>query len=318
MLLLVAAVTGCAHRTGPGTDVRDGQRTPERYEFARVLMGSRCRIVLFAPDEAHAARAAGAAFDRIAALDGVLSDYRADSEAAILVGSPSGVWRPVSEDLGAVLHLSRRVFEASDGAFDPTVGPFTRLWREARRTGEMTSDGALADARERVGFGLIEFGGDGRVRLRKSGMVLDFGGIGKGYAADAGIGVLGEHGCPAALVDFGGDIVAGDAPPGSPEGWRVDVRDGLARTRTLYLARRAVATSGDLEQYVVIGGERFAHIVDPLTGLGLTRRTAATVIADSGALADALASAACVLGPEGAARLEGRFEGVRIECVTAE
>jgi thiamine biosynthesis lipoprotein len=326
MLLLVAAVAGCAHRTGPGTDVRDGQRTLERYEFARVLMGTRCRIVVFAGSEQEAADAGARAFDRIAALESVLSDYRADSEASVLVGLPVDQWHAVSPDLAEVLELSRRVFDASDGAFDPTVGPLTKLWRETRRTRQLPDGSQLEAARAVVGLGFVELDGWARVRLRKSGMALDFGGIGKGYAADEALAVLRDAGFPIALIDFGGDLVAGDPPPVSPGGWTVEVRDGVGEVRRFVLANRAVATSGDLEQFVEIGatgvgggrGVRYAHIVDPRTGLGLTRRTASTVIAERGWLADALASAACVLGPEGSEGLADRFPGVVIECVVGE
>jgi thiamine biosynthesis lipoprotein len=323
MLLLVAAVAGCGHRTGPGTDVRDGQRTLDRYEYARVLMGTRCRIVLFAGSEQEAADAGAKAFDRIAALESVLSDYRADSEASVLVGLPVDQWHTVSPDLAEVLELSRRVFEASDGAFDPTVGPLTKLWRETRRTGQLPDGSRLEAARAVVGPGFVELEGRARVRLRKSGMGLDFGGIGKGYAADEALAVLRHEGFAIALIDFGGDLVAGDPPPGSPQGWAVEVRDGVGEVRRFLMANRALATSGDLEQFVEIGGGggqgvRYAHIVDPRTGLGLTRRIAATVLAEQGWLADALASAACVLGPEGSDRLASRFPGVVIECVVGD
>lgn len=270
---------------------------------------------MYAGSEQEAADAGAKAFDRIAALETVLSDYRADSEASVLVGLPVDQWHTVSADLAEVLELSRRVFDASDGAFDPTVGPLTKLWRETRRTGQLPDGSRLEAARAVVGLGFVELEGRERVRLRKSGMGLDFGGIGKGYAADEALAVLRREGFPIALIDFGGDLVAGDPPPGSPQGWTVEVRDGVGEVRRFLLVNRAVATSGDLEQYVENEGVRYAHIVDPRTGLGLTRRTAATVIADQGWLADALASAACVMGPAGAQRLVERFPGVVVECV---
>ncbi len=281
-------------------------------------MGTRCRIVLYAESEDRAAEAAGAAFDRISVLESVLSDYRADSESSRLARLPAGAWHEVSADLFGALERSRAVFEASDGAFDPTVGPFTVLWRASRRAGRLPESDALDDARAVVGFGGVELMEPDRVRLRKSGMGLDFGGIGKGLAADAAIAALRAAGLPMALVDFGGDVVAGDPPPDEPDGWRVEIRDGIGAIRTFRLKNAAVATSGDLEQFVDIDGVRYSHIVDPRTGLGLTRRRAATVVADHGWLADALASAACVLGPTGSERLGARFPGVVIECVEGD
>jgi thiamine biosynthesis lipoprotein len=280
-------------------------------------MGTRCRIVVYAPSEPQAADAAEAAFGRIAEIEDALSDYRDHSEAARLMRLPPDRWHPVSVDLAAVLHRARRVYAASDGAFDPTVGPLTRLWRRARADARLPPDETLRAARARVGMHRIETSDDQRVRFDTPGMALDFGGIGKGYAADEAMAVLRAAGFGSAMVDFGGDLVLGDAPPDRPDGWRVDVRVGLGRPRTVHLVNAAVAGSGDLEQFVAIDGVRYAHIVDPRTGLGLTRRTAATVIADSGWLADALASAACVLGPEGAGRLRAAFPQTTIEVTAA-
>lgn len=268
-------------------------------------MGTRCRIVVYGAVEAEAAAACAAAFERIAGLETVLSDYREDSEASKLVRKEPGLWHPVSVDLARTLRLALSISEASGGAFDPTLGPLTELWRASRRSGRLPRRDELGEAVLRSGYGLLEVDPqEDRVRFETPGMKLDFGGIGKGLAADEALLVLRSLGHGSALIDFGGDLVAGDAPPGEAEGWLVRVRDGVGRTRELWLVNAAVATSGDLEQFVEIDGVRYAHIVDPVTGLGLTCRVAATVIADAGWMADALASAACVLGP-------GKIDGLR-------
>lgn len=280
-------------------------------------MGTRCRIVVYASAEAEAAEACSAAFDRIVDLEAVMSDYRPDSEAATVLGLEPGVWHPMSEDLARVLRQSEQVWRDSHGAFDPAVGPLTKLWRASRRSGRLPDASVLADARARSGLTHIETDhAHGRIRFAHRGMGLDFGGIGKGHAADAALAVLADRGMPCALIDFGGDLVAGDPPPGEPRGWVLEVRDGLGIPRTVRLANAAMATSGDLEQFVVIEGVRYAHIVDPRTGLGLTRRTAATVIADEGWKADALASAACVMGEEGVGVLRLAYPEAMIEVIT--
>ena len=310
--VLAGSPAGCSspHATLPGATDKGN---PERHEFARVLMGTRCRIVVYGSSEQAAAEACAAAFDRISELESVLSDYRADSEASVVMTRVPGVWHPVSADLAEALRRSLAVCEASDGAFDPAIGPLTKLWRASRRESVLPELEVLAEARSRSGMDLLEIDPErDRVRFSKPGMGLDFGGIGKGLAADAALAVLRERGIGAALIDFGGDLVAGDPPPGQPDGWRVVVEDGLGEPRRVWIANGAVATSGDLEQFVEIGGVRYAHILDPATGLGLTGPRAATVRADSGWLADALASAACVLGPDGAARLEAAFPGVSV------
>lgn len=128
-------------------------------------------------------------------------------------------------------------------------------------------------------------------------MRLDLGGIAKGFAADAMLTALAEQGIASALIAAGGDVRAGAPPPGR-SGWGVRLATLNGKGEVRRVCNAALSTSGDLEQYVEIGGTRYSHIVDPATGLGLTRRISASVLAPSGALADGLATALSVLGPE--------------------
>lgn len=281
-------------------------------------MGSKCRIVVYAPSEPAAAEACAAAFDRVHRIEQVLSDYDPNSEAARLTRLPPGEWHAISPDLAGALAKSLSVARQTDGAFDPAVGPLTQLWRTARRDGLLPPPGAIADARARSGYRHVDLDPDApRVRLAIAGMGLDFGGIGKGLAADEALAVLAQHALPIALIDFGGDLRAGDPPPGT-DAWFVEIRDGVAGARTVQLTNAAVATSGDLERFIEIDGHRYSHILDPRQGFGIERRVAATVVAPEGWLADALASAACVLGPEGLPDLRARFPDATIEVSTAD
>lgn len=271
----------------------------ERFEFQQVHMGTEFRIVLYAPNRDVAKKAADAAFARIASLDASMSDYKPASELMQLCKKAGGEPTPVSADLFDVLERSLAIAQLTDRAFDITVGPVVRLWRRARRTMMLPDADELARARALVGIDQVVLDAKGRtVQLKAKGILLDLGGIAKGYAAQAALEVLRQHGIRHALVAASGDIVVGDAPPGS-KGWRIAVASPKGPTSaTLLLTNAAVSTSGDTEQYVEIDGKRYSHIVDPKTGLGLTRRMSVTVIARDGATADALATALCVLGPE--------------------
>jgi thiamine biosynthesis lipoprotein len=307
-ILLLLLAQGC--RAQPAADL---QPTRARFEYARILMGTRARVVLHAESEPAAATAAARAFETIAHLDAVLSDYRKDSELSRLAGHPPGLWIPVSRDLAEVIRASRKVSEHTDGAFDLTVAPLVALWREARRTGALPAADAIETARARTGWRHLHLVGD-RVRFERPGMGLDPGGIGKGFAAHAAMRTLASIGHPDSMVDLGGDLALGDPPPGGA-GWRIAIRDGLALERTFILANTCVATSGDTEQSVEIEGVRYAHILDPRTGWALTTRRAATVIHPDGGISDALASAACVLGPARVPDLERAFPGSRVRVV---
>lgn len=270
-------------------------------------MGTQFRIVLYAGDAETARRASTDAFARIARLDATMSDYRETSELMVACKRAADQWVPVSGDLFRALALSQRFARRSRGAFDVTVGPVIRLWRRARRLNELPDATRLAAARRLVGYRLLRL--DARrqaIRFDKPGMLLDLGGIAKGYAADAALAVLKDRGITNALVAAGGDIVAGDPPPGAV-GWTVAMQSLAATNEAamihLSLANAAVSTSGDAEQFIEIKGVRYSHIIDPRTGGALTGRRSATVVAPNGTTSDALATAACVLDPPRALRL---------------
>jgi FAD:protein FMN transferase len=271
-------------------------------------MGTPCTITLYANSEAQAAAASARAFDHIASLEATLSDYRENSEAMRVFRQAPGEWHQVSSDLATILAACQILHETTDGAFDPTLGPLTQLWRATVKSGKLPDPQTLEAARHRSGMDHLEVDRTlALVRFDRAGMRPDFGAIGKGLAADGAMAILSDSGHPAALIDFGGDLLAGDPPPTAPDGWRIEIRNGIGRPYQIDLANMAVATSGDLEQFVEIAGVRYSHIIDPRTGLGLTERRAATVLAPTGAEADALASAACVLGPRRISLLRSQF-----------
>ncbi len=177
----------------------------------------------------------------------------------------------------------------------------------------MPSPEKIREALELVGYRNIRLDVEHRaVELRKRGMRLDLGGIAKGYIGDQALAVLRKQGVPRAMIHAGGDIRLGDPPPGKT-GWTIGVAPPRADAPpTLYvsLARCAVSASGDMFQYVDIGGKRYSHVVDPKTGLGLTDRSITTVVAPEGITSDGLSKVVAVLGPEKSFKLIDREPGV--------
>jgi thiamine biosynthesis lipoprotein len=233
---------------------------------------------------------------------------QADSEVRRLEGE-AGQWTPVSPDLLEVLTTALTVARGTGGAFDPTVGPLVALWREARARGKLPEATALDAARALVGWRHVEIDrARGMVRLTKPGMRLDLGGIARGYTMQEALRAVLTKGVGRALIECGGDIVAGNSPPGEA-GWRVDVAaaDEPFRRRARAFSNAAIATSGAAAPLVEIDGVRYSSIVDPRTGLGLTNHVVARVIARDAATADALATALAVTGPEGAAAILEKF-----------
>jgi FAD:protein FMN transferase len=274
----------------------------EPFEAVEPHMGSLFRIKLYASNAHEAQSAFQAAFGRIAQLDNTLSDYKPDSELSRLSVDAIGHPVKVSSDLFQVVEAAQELAVESDGAFDITLGPVIRLWREARKTGKAPEEGALKQAAERCGYrNLVMDRAQQTIEFKKSGMQLDVGGIAKGYAADEALLVLSRLGIKSALVAASGDLAFSAAPPGKP-GWRIGVDSFDAAqapfTKVLELSQGAVSTSGDEEQHLDLNGKRYSHIIDPKTNAGLTRRSTVTVIARQGAMADALATTVSVLGPE--------------------
>jgi thiamine biosynthesis lipoprotein len=281
--------------------------SPERFEYRAVHMGMPVRLVVWAGDRPLADTAAHAAFARIAALDAMMSDYRVESEIN-RVATHAGTWVPVSRELFDVVSRALDIARATEGAFDPTIGPLTRLWRDARATERPPTAQAIADARRRVGWRHVALdAARPAVRLNQPGMSLDLGGIAKGYILQSARDVLVAHGCPQALLEAGGDIVVGAAPPGAP-GWRIDVLDGgdAFRRRARALTHAALATSGPTSQFLEHDGVRYSHVIDPASGAGVTTARVVHVIAADAATADALATAIGVLDP---ARLPSALAG---------
>jgi thiamine biosynthesis lipoprotein len=315
IVVLISLLAGCTH--GP---------PPQRFQYVQLLMGVQVRVVTYAPSEPVAKNAAKAAFERVAELEDIMSDYRPDSELMQLCARAGSGPVPVSKELFEVLAYGQEVSRLSDGAFDVTVGPYVKLWRQARKTKTLPDPSALADAKRRVGWRLMKLDPKHQtVDLTVPGMLLDLGGIAKGYAGDEAIKVLRDHGINSGLFEAGGDIVVSNAPPGK-EGWDIELIGlGVSPERNLshsssgetpkpqsdkpfdgvVLHDAAISTSGDTVQFVEINGVRYSHVIDPRTGLGLTEHRMATVIAPRGITTDSQSKAVTILPePDGAALLK--------------
>jgi thiamine biosynthesis lipoprotein len=292
-----------------------------RYEFEQVEMAVPIRAVLYAADRETAAAAANAAFARIHRLNIVMSDYDETSELRRLCDTAGeGKAVAVSADLWRVLVCAQEISGRCDGAFDVTVGPVVRLWRQARRLHELPSSERLRAARQLVGYRNIRLDAEHRtVELLRPGMRLDLGGIAKGFAVAEALEILKKKGISRAMVEAGGDMALGDPPPGKP-GWRIGIAppDPKSPPRfSLWLSNTKVSTSGDMWQYVEIGGKRYSHVVDPRTGRALTDHCNVTVIHADGTTADALSKAVGVLGPQQGIKLIDETAGAAAFVVRA-
>lgn len=269
-----------------------------QLEYSGPAMGVELKIIVFAPDDDTGRLAINAAVARVAELEQILSNYREDSEVNQLARQLADGPVVVSDDLWTVLRRAQAIGAASENAFDVTLAPLTDLWREARESGTLPHESAIAAARRLTGYQRIEVDLEEQSIRAEPGTRFDFGGIGKGYAAAEALKVLAARGCRRALVDLGGDLAIGQRPPDKP-GWSVQISpvewEQNDTTEYIVVADCGVATSGYANQFVEIDGIRYSHILNPRTGVGLQRQTAITVVSFDATEADGLASAFSVL-----------------------
>ncbi len=280
-----------------------------RVQAARLTMGALLDITVFAADSTQAAGALESAYAEVARLDTLLTDWRGDGDIARLNAAGDTLWHAVAPETREVVGEALRWAQLSRGAFDPTIRPLVVVWgfrggvaSRAPRADE------LAAARARVGARFVRVD-SAAVRFTRTGMQLDLGGIAKGYALDRAAAVLETHGVRRALLDFAGQALALDAPPGL-DAWPVVIDDPRRpRARPLAvvpLVRASVATSSQRERTVTRGGRRVGHILDPRSGRPVRRTRQASAFAARAVDADALATAAFVAGAGDAAQIATR------------
>lgn len=263
-------------------------------------MGSPFNLIFYAEDSAKAAQLAKASFHLVDSLNAVFSDYMEESELSRLSRTAgSGQAVPVSPVLYEVLVSSKEAAHESKGTFDVTVGTLSRLWRQARREKKFPGNEAVLTAKEKTGMQHLVIDTAAKtVMLLQKGMLLDLGGIAKGYVAQKVVSFLEANGVSSALADAGGDMACSQPPPGK-KGWTVGINVPASTTeilpQTIEISHSAIATSGDLYQYMEHEGRRYSHILDPRTGYGVPFQRNVTIVASDGATADWLATACSIL-----------------------
>jgi thiamine biosynthesis lipoprotein len=280
-----------------------------RFTLVEYHMGIDARLVVYASSQDVANRACEAAFKRIAELEQAMSDYRQTSELLQFCSKPRGTRVKLSPDLFKVLERSQHISKQTGGRFDCTIGPLVQLWRKARKSKVLPTTEEILAAKRLVSYRFLHLDRRNQTAwLDRDGMKLDLGGIAKGYASDEALRSLQKNGVKAALIEMGGDLVLGDAPPNT-EGWSVQIPNA---EKTVFLKSCAVSSSGDTEQFIEINGKRYSHVVDTRSGYGLSERVQATIIARDGFTTDPLSTALTLLNEKGRDKLNRAYPGTQV------
>ena len=294
--------------------------TGEGYlvRLARRAMACDFEVLLVAGQGAEASQAALEALDLVDALEAQMTVYRDDSEIAQI--NRFAAVEPVSVEsrLFELLQMAAELHERTAGALDITAGPLSKVWGFYRRQGEVPQEDDLRLALECVGTRHLIFDDeDETIRFDSEDVELNLGAIGKGYALDRCGELLNQRGVADFLLHGGkSSVLARGSGAGETEetdeadeadgGWMVSVGHPLRpkrRLATIRLRDKALATSGTAAQFFRHGGKRYGHILDPRTGWPAQGVYSATAMAPDAAVADALATAMYVIGPEQAMEL---------------
>ena len=287
-------------KTNPATHADEGKVEGYQREFA--ALGTRVTLTAFHQDAQLVDTSFAEAQALVDHLGSILTDYDPNSETRRLSELACNRSQKVSYELFQVLELSDSWYTRTEGVFDSSLGQLTRLWRKYRRARRVPPPDLIQQALASSGWEHVQLDRDSHeVTLNQASgrppIQFDFGAIGKGYIVDRVFELLQDRGLAVTLVNISGNMRCGAAPP-DRSGWRIAIapleQDGEP-LRRLALCNSAIATSGDLWQYIEIDGIRRSHILDPATGYGVEGPIAATAIASSAADADALATAACIL-----------------------
>lgn len=291
-ILMLAAAAGLSPVSGGAAAAPD-------LVWTGTALGANAEIRLAGLEQPEATRAAKLAVDECGRLEAVFSLYRPDSELSRL--NRDGVIERPSHDFRLLLEQSLRIWEASDGAFNPAIQPVWRFLASHFATSTAAPDPeGLARALRHCDPAAITLSPQ-RIALRP-GMALTFNGIAQGYITDAAAAILRGQGLTSVLISLGETL----ALPGKT--WRVGV---AGSSLVVPLIDGAIAqSSGRATRFTSDG--RWHHLIDPETGASANHLTSITVTAPSAALADAISTALFVAPPERHPAIAGRFAGVRI------
>lgn len=269
----------------------------ESVTYTKMLMGTVVEVTVMDAGSSKPDEAARAAFDEIKRLEKILSSYDPESDVSRVSSSgPSMV--KVSQEAIEVVEEALRVAHLSNGAFDPTIGALKTVWGYSGELGAVPSREEIKKYLPLVDYRKVVVNKEGSsIGLKERGMVLNLGGIAKGYIVKRAVEAMKRSGVKRGIIHAGGDMTVFQT--GSSEPFTVGIQNPREKKLlgSVRLLNGAVATSGDYERYFIKDGVRYHHILDPATGFPANRSRSVTIIAEDPTTADALSTAVFVMGP---------------------
>jgi FAD:protein FMN transferase len=287
------------------------------HSKVQKLMGNRFEISVVSEDENWANERIENAISEISRIEQLLTTFKPDSQTN-LINDNAGI-KPVRVDreVFELIQRSLKISNLTQGAFDITYGSIDKsLWNFDTKMTSLPDKETAKNMVRLIDYQKIILNqSEQTVFLQEQGMRIGFGGIGKGYAAEMAKQLMMKEGVKSGVVNASGDLTTwGNQPDGKQ--WTIGIADPNHKNKTfssLNISNMAVATSGDYEKFVLIGGKRYSHTINPKTGLPITGIKSVTIIAPNAELADSLATPVTVMGVKVGLDLINQIKG--IACV---
>lgn len=297
------------------------QHTAKAHTKTLILMGSRFEITAISPSDSIAWQAINAAETEIRRIEKLISSWDPNSQTSQINRAAGISPVKVDEELFQLIRRSQKISQLSGGAFDISFASINKIWRFDGSMEMLPDSSEVAQSVANINWRNIKLQPDSlQVFLGQEGMRIGFGGIGKGYAANRAKAIMLRMGITSGLVNAGGDLIAwGQRADNSP--WSIGIaepQNPAAIFARLEINNQAVVTSGNYEKNVVFDGKRYAHIIDPRTGWPVQELKSVTIICPDAELADGLATAIFVLGPQQGLHLVNQLKGIQCLMITTD
>ena len=295
LLLVLLVICFCASLHGQDL---------ERFSYTKSKLGTEFSITFYTTDSLRADSVQRIAFEQVDQLNMVFSDYEYDSHAMKLSRLNSAdTTLVIDAHMHRLLSKIQPLSAKTQGAIDVTIGPLTKLWRHAFRQQIFPDSSEILVAQNNVSFQFIEVLFNNRIHIKNENLSLDFGSVAKGFIVDEVFEFFQRAGIESVLIDGGGDIRVGKAPPGK-KGWDIM----LENEAVLSMENRAIASSGSSHKYLEWNGKKYSHIINPRTGYGITNPKTITVEAATCVNADIFATLAIILEQDEIQKVLDDFE----------
>lgn len=291
----------------------------QAFTRSMTLMGSGFEITIVAKNQKEATYYIEMAVEEISRIEQLISSWDPNSQTSQINHNAGKAAVVVDSELFELIQRSLSISKITQGAFDISYASMDRIWKFDGSMTLMPDKEVIRQSVSKVGFEKVILDPkDSSVFLEEEGMKIGFGAIGKGYAADKAKDLLKSRGAVSGIINASGDMsVWGTKADGSP--WMVGISNPMDKSKVFSwfpIKDGAVVTSGDYEKYTLIDGKRYAHIINPKTGMPSHELISATVMAPKAELADALATSLSVMGVEAGLAMIDQLDG--IECVLVD